>query len=130
MNTNRQRGDYLERQTREALRAHGWIVIRAAGSLGVADLVALRRSFTPLLISCKTNGRISPAERTAIREAATQSDARALVACRTRRGYVDLHTVTADGLSDRIDQIKVPPRAKAGTGDLEVDSDDSGDDDE
>lgn len=108
--SNRTRGDYLERQTRDALRAHGWIVVRAAGSLGPADLVALRRRFTPLLVACKTNGRIPPDERRAIRDAAEQAYARPLLAMRTRRGYVDLHVVLTDGLSQRIDQIKVPPR--------------------
>jgi Holliday junction resolvase len=110
--TNRTRGDYLERQARDALRSCGWIVVRAAGSLGPADLVALRRGFKPLLVACKTNGKISPDERTAIVDASWDGDARPLMACRTRRGWVDLHTVKPEGIGDRIDQIKVPPRPK------------------
>lgn len=110
--TNRQRGDYLERQARDALRSCGWIVVRAAGSLGPADLVALRRGFTPLLVACKTNGKIPPDERAAIVDAAWDGAARPLMACRTKRGWIDLHTVKPEGVGDRIDQIKVPPRPK------------------
>ena len=46
--TNRTRGDDFERQTKDALRAYEWLVVRSAGSLGVADLVALRGGNTPL----------------------------------------------------------------------------------
>lgn len=106
--TNRARGDYLERQAREALRAHGWYVTRAAGSHGAADLAALRAGNTPLLLACKTNGTIGPAERTALVEAATQAGARPLLACRERRGYVDLYAITPEGRGGHVDQIKVP----------------------
>jgi hypothetical protein len=41
-------GDYFERRTRDALVADGWTVIRTAGSLGIADLVALRADRDPL----------------------------------------------------------------------------------
>lgn len=108
--TNRERGDYLERQTREALRAHGWIVVRAAGSHGIADLVALRRGFKPLLVSCKTDGRIGPAERLELVGAAETGAARPILASRSKRGWVDLALVYADGKPAPIDQIKVPKR--------------------
>ena len=53
-NSNRSRGDYFERRTRAALEAQGWLVIRSAGSYGVADLVALSAGRTPLLSQLQT----------------------------------------------------------------------------
>jgi Holliday junction resolvase len=52
-NKNRARGDRFEHLTRDALRGHGWVVVRSAGSLGPADLVALRSDSRPWLVSCK-----------------------------------------------------------------------------
>jgi Holliday junction resolvase len=114
-NSNRQRGDYFERQTRDALRAHGWVVVRAAGSLGPADIVALRGDKKPLLVSCKVTRRderprISPAERLALVEAAEQAGARALLACRSVGGWVDLYAVRIAPTLIRVDRLKVPAR--------------------
>ena len=109
-NTNRQRGDYLERQARDALRAHQWVVVRAAGSHGPADLVALRAGRTPLLIACKVDGTIGPGERRALVDAADMGGARPMLASRERRGYVDLYDVAADRVTGPVDQIKVPAR--------------------
>lgn len=44
-----------ERQVRQALEAQGWWVARAAGSLGDADLVALKTGETPRLLEVKAN---------------------------------------------------------------------------
>jgi Holliday junction resolvase len=109
-NSNRQRGDYLERQTRAALRAHGWIVVRAAGSLGVADIVALRAGNTPLLVSCKVTGQVARAERLALVEAAREGGARPLLATRVNRGYVDFYSVLVEPGMRHIDSVKVPQR--------------------
>jgi Holliday junction resolvase len=114
-NSNRQRGDYLERQTRAALEACGWIVVRAAGSLGVADLVALRADMRPLLVSCKLGpkgGRASipPAERAALVDAAHAAGARPIMATRTTRGHVDIRVVRADTSYPLVDRIRVPER--------------------
>lgn len=113
--TNRQRGDYFERQTRDALLALGWHVTRAAGSLGVADLVALRADAKPLLVSCKLNGYIGPAERADLHAAARAAGARPLVAHRPRDGWVELRAVTPQAPSalTHVDTIKVPSRKKA-----------------
>lgn len=94
--TNRQRGDYFERQVRDTLESHGYFVIRAAGSKGVADLVALRADKTPALISCKLSGRIDPSERTALLDAAEVAGARAMVALRPRGGRVLMATVVRE----------------------------------
>jgi Holliday junction resolvase len=92
--TARARGDYFERQTREALREAGWIVIRSAGSYGPADLIAVRRNSMDrahvLLISCKVDGRIGPAERAALLDACDQAAAEPLVASRPSKGSITL----------------------------------------
>lgn len=57
---NRARGDHLERRVRLALINEGWIVVRAAGSLGVADLVALQAGRRPALLQVKIGGYLAP----------------------------------------------------------------------
>jgi len=112
--TNRQRGDYFERQVRDPLRAHGWVVIRSAGSLGVADIVALRKGNTPALVSCKLSARIGPDERAALIEAADRAGARAVVAHRPRGGRVELLAVfRASSRLVPIGTLRVPPRDRA-----------------
>jgi Holliday junction resolvase len=109
--TNRQRGDYLERQTRAALESFGWIVYRSAGSMGLGDLVAMRSDMRPLIVQCKINGRIDPGERAELVEQAAQAGARPILACRSKRGYVDIHLVRPEGkLIPPIDQLRVPMR--------------------
>jgi Holliday junction resolvase len=39
---------------RDELRRNGWFVIRAAGSLGCADLVALRAGVRPIFVEVKS----------------------------------------------------------------------------
>lgn len=112
--TNRQRGDYFERQVRDTLAEHGWLVIRSAGSLGVADLWAARHDKTLMLVSCKISGRIDPAERTALLDAAELAGARAVVAMRPRGGRV---TVAAIVRGTRhlvpLETLHVPTRQRA-----------------
>mgnify|MGYP000570454909 FL=1 len=60
------RGAAFERKVRRLLEEDGWFVVRAAGSKGIVDLVALRERGNVLrvqLISCKLNGYVPPAER-------------------------------------------------------------------
>jgi Holliday junction resolvase len=87
----RRRGDYFERQTRAYLETHGWLVVRAGGSLGVADLLAISRHHSPLLVSCKLGGKIRPRERDAITMAAKRYGAHAVVAWRPTRGLIGWH---------------------------------------
>lgn len=49
MASGRQRGIDRERRVAFSLRAEGWTVVRAAGSLGVADLVAGKDGRTMLV---------------------------------------------------------------------------------
>ena len=110
-NRARDRGDYLERQTKAALSELGWVVVRAAGSFGAADLVALRWDKRPLLISCKISGTVPPGERAAIREAAYAAGARPLLASRVKRGWVALYLIQEAPRGPLIDHIKVPSHA-------------------
>jgi Holliday junction resolvase len=109
-NANRQRGDYLERTTKAALVEHDWWVVRAAGSLGPADLVALRAHSASLLIACKTNGKLPRAEREQLIEAAHRAGARPILATRTRRGWIDFLLVSAEGGRPYGEPVKVPSR--------------------
>lgn len=76
------RGIKRERQLRKLLEDGGWWVSRAAGSLGDADLIALRRHMTPMLIEVKstTAGPFSgfgPADRQELLAAAERAGAEA-----------------------------------------------------
>jgi Holliday junction resolvase len=75
---------------RELLEADGWWVSRAAGSLGDADLVALRDGFTPRLIEVKSTATkfsgFGPAERRELLGAAGIAGALPLVAWWPKNG--------------------------------------------
>jgi len=61
-NANYQRGRRLEYDAAAALEADGYLVMRAPGSKGCADLIALKRGEV-LLVQCKTDGYLTPDER-------------------------------------------------------------------
>src|SRR4029453_12163882 len=112
--TNRQRGDYFERQVRDTLAGHGYRVTRAAGSRGPYDLVALRADKSPALIQCKLSGRIDPAERVALCDAAEMAGGRALVGMRARGGRVLLATVVPGwGRLVNEETLHIPARPRA-----------------
>jgi Holliday junction resolvase len=74
------RGIHRERQVRALLEADGWWVARAAGSLGDADLVALKHGEVPRLIECKSTHRgpwhsFGPADRAELIAAAARAGA-------------------------------------------------------
>jgi Holliday junction resolvase len=76
--SGRSRGHTRERDARRQLEADGWIVIRAAGSLGVADLVCFRADRVPRLVEVKSTAqsayeRFSPLERARMSDAASQA---------------------------------------------------------
>jgi Holliday junction resolvase len=121
-NSNRKRGDYLEYQTRDALAHYGWQITRAGGSLGAADLIALRAGKTPLLIQCKILGpgrktpRIDPDERAALFRAAALSGGRPIIATRYRRGFVTLLELPGPHFTayPLVDELHVPSRPGKG----------------
>ena len=74
------RGHDRERRLRDLLYTDGWWTARAAGSLGDADVVALRAGDTPRLIEVKSTARgpyhsFGPADRIALRAAAHKAGA-------------------------------------------------------
>lgn len=76
----RSRGIQRERQVRKLLEDDGWWVCRAAGSLGDADLVALKSGTTPILVEVKASARgpfhsFGPKQREELRAAARQAGA-------------------------------------------------------
>lgn len=79
------RGINRERQVRALLEAEGWFVLRAAGSFGVCDLVALREGelgdTQAMLVEVKSTRRpydhFGPASRQELLEAGEKTGAEA-----------------------------------------------------
>jgi len=117
--SNRGRGDYFERQTVAALSSRGWVARRSGGSLGAADVWALRSGNTPLLISCKLRGAISPAERMALIHLARKAGARPILAHRQKPGWVELTRVTEGPGGAHVASIPVPKRVRTQPEDTE-----------
>lgn len=74
------RGIQRERQVRQLLTDDGWVVVRAAGSIGCADLVAIKRCEKTRLIEVKSTAAgpfagFGPADRARLIEAAAIADA-------------------------------------------------------
>jgi Holliday junction resolvase len=72
------RGINRERRLREALEADGWWTCRSAGSLGSADIVALKRGEIPRLIEVKSSAagpfaHFGPADREELIAAAVKA---------------------------------------------------------
>jgi Holliday junction resolvase len=110
--TSRGQGDYLERQARLALESAGWWVIRAAGSHGIADLVAMRADRLPLLVSCKKGGTIPRQERHRLWLTAQATGARPVLATRDHPGWVAFYQLLSTDPRHHhlVDELKVPHR--------------------
>lgn len=87
------RGIQRERAVKAVLQEDDWVVIRAAGSLGGVDLVALKPWQTPMLVEVKSSSPergpfadFPPAEREALLLAARMAGARAVMAWWPPRG--------------------------------------------
>lgn len=95
---NRQAGDRHERACAAQLRAAGYLVIRSAGSLGPADLVALRADRLPVLVQCKRTDNTTRAERVRLREIGHGFAAVVVLAEKPSRGGPILwHGITENG---------------------------------
>ena len=73
-------GHDRERKLKKVLEAEGWLVVRAAGSLGCADLVAMKLGHTPRIIEVKSSARspfahFGPNDRAELIEAGDRSGA-------------------------------------------------------
>lgn len=87
MATNYSRGANFERTVRDFFRTRGYVVIRAAGSHGPADLACLREGSAPLFIQCKRGGRIPKAEIYQLNYEAAKAGARPVLAVKARPGF-------------------------------------------
>lgn len=82
--SNYSRGAARERQAVELFTSRGWFAVRAAGSHGPADVVALKAGHQPLLVQVKmTAGSVyagfGPADREELKAAAHRAGGRALL---------------------------------------------------
>jgi len=80
-----------ERQVRDHLTSDDWIVIRAAGSLGFCDLVALKHGHLTRMIEVKATHRgpyhgFGPADRNNLKTVSAQAGALAQLAWWPPRG--------------------------------------------
>lgn len=82
------RGAHFERRVMGICQEAGWWASRAAGSHGEADVVALKKGLTPLLIQCKTANWGSPTDRAELAEAARRAGATPLMVTREGRRVV------------------------------------------
>jgi Holliday junction resolvase len=85
------RGHNEERRLKAQLEGEDWFVVRAAGSLGDADLVALKIGHLPRLIEVKTDiagpfANFRPADRAELLLAAAIAGAEAWLYWRPPRG--------------------------------------------
>ena len=82
---NYRNGAQLERAARVVLESVGYYVIRSAGSKGAADLVALKPGEV-LLVQCKLDGKMPPAEREAFAKLADRLGVVSLIASWHKEG--------------------------------------------
>lgn len=77
-------GHSRERQVRKHLEDEGWFVVRAAGSLGEVDLVALKDGEDPQLVEVKATAggpyaHFGPSDRSELLDAAAKAGADAML---------------------------------------------------
>lgn len=78
-------GTRVEHKVLARLRECGWFAFRTPASLGVCDVVALRRGYPPMFVECKSTTRSAfdgfpPADRRELLEAAHRAGANAFLA--------------------------------------------------
>ncbi len=99
--TNYSRGADFERAVQDDLESRGCLAFRVAGSHGCADIVAFPPEGGPAwLVQCKTNGKISPAERGELGRKAHRFRLIPIKASRPKRGtilYERYHTFASAG---------------------------------
>jgi Holliday junction resolvase len=90
-------GDRFERACVMRLRALGYLVIRSAGSLGPADLVAMRADTLPLLVNCKITDTTTTRTRTEFHDIAIDAGALPIIATKPNRAVIRWQKIAADG---------------------------------
>ena len=84
--SNYRNGYELERAAKQLLEQAGYFVVRAGGSKGAADLVALHGYNDTLLIQCKLDGYVPPGERKALFDLAEELGVQELIASWHKEG--------------------------------------------
>ena len=98
------KGDAFERKVRDKLICWGYFVVRAAGSKGPVDLVAVkvqgRAGSVPevAFIQCKLSGQIGPGEWNRVLTLSRDCKADPIIAFRPKRGEIALMRMTAPRL--------------------------------
>ena len=99
MRSSYAKGRAFEYRIKKLYESAGWFVVRAAGSKGVADLVAIAPGGTPVhFIQCKAHGTLPGQERERLITVARTYNATPILASRDSRGRASLYVVRADGL--------------------------------
>ena len=99
--TNYDAGRRFEWAVRDDLRADGYEVIRSAGSKSKVDLFAVKHGQV-LLVQCKRDGKIGPAERTELIRIAHMATATAIVAYKAKVG-IGYRQLTGTGPKDWVE---------------------------
>jgi Holliday junction resolvase len=102
--TNYARGANFERQVKADLEGKGYLVIRAAGSHGIMDLVAFQSQWNLeegdaghiWFVQCKTNAKMLPMERKKLFEVSDKCGAWPILASRPKRGKIIYQTYFDD----------------------------------
>lgn len=76
-------------------------------------MVALRDGKKPMLVSCKLDGYLRPAERLEFLASAKAAGARAVVASRPKSGHVELAVLLTGGAPITIDVLRCPKGVRA-----------------
>ena len=106
MATNYRRGADFERKVMRDLEAHGYCVVRSAGSHSPADLIALRRAAIGasadgayiatcpevVAVQCKRNGRLDPEEWNEFWEWCLKACAKPILASRGANGRAIIYS--------------------------------------
>jgi Holliday junction resolvase len=85
-NRNYNRGAAFERAVKKQLESDGFYVVRAAGSHGLVDLLAINVDEVRL-IQCKIGGAISEEDRDNLADLAEWCKAKAYLVQRGKKGY-------------------------------------------
>lgn len=104
MTTNYRRGEAVAYKCRDRLLDAGWWVIKAAGSKGVADLVALKYGTAPVLIQVKNKpGPLPPNERAELFQVALSLGATPIHAHPAGRGVICWRKLTGSKHPDEFE---------------------------
>jgi len=87
-------GRRFEYRVRDLLTKHGYFVVRAAASKGIADLVALKLSMLPLLVQSKMHGVLGKDEWDMLFDVSTAHGAVPIFARKDAKRRVELFRLT------------------------------------